>query len=286
MEANYSNEFSRRSLHWRAERAFYLAEHRPRPLSPAPSDDQYVRDYRELLIALRDAGDDETASYAVSQRQPHMLNAHMFRVHPDKEWEAFLQASLLSGETKKEIAKQLGTQIKVIEYYERLFFDVQGRLDDAEGIREVILGSPALLSGRDGGMTDEQRSFLLRLFAFFGGPDVLDLAIPMIAMIAGCPDAAGLDRVAACLIQALTSATAGNCRFDKNKFVYLLDLAVKAQHESRVSNTSRRPRRNDFELFVVRLLTYLSRLPDSAADGRTLAVVAVAANSTNVEAGR
>lgn len=57
----------------------------------------------------------------------------------------------------------------------KLFFDVRNRLDKLNWITDVIISSPDdLCFSRTGQPTDDQKGFVFRLLAYYGGPLVLE----------------------------------------------------------------------------------------------------------------
>lgn len=102
----------------------------------------------------------------------------MWSEHPDGEWRSILEARLLAGQSSVEIAYAFGTFPTSIDWYEKMFFDVRDRLDRRDYIIKVILGTAAdREANSSGSTTDHQRDMTFKLFAYFGGPMVLDWII-------------------------------------------------------------------------------------------------------------
>jgi hypothetical protein len=123
------------------------------------------------------AGDD-----AVKRQQLHREVSHVGQAHSlyssDVEQRQILEARLLTSETFDEIAERFAADAQTIDYYERLFFNVRDRMDAPDWLITIIRGTTEdRAPSRDGVMTSAQRGFVYRLFAYFGGPLVLDTLI-------------------------------------------------------------------------------------------------------------
>ena len=82
-------------------------------------------------------------------------------------WE--LEARLLSGQDKKDIAEKLGTEESVVDVYERVFFNVEDRLKSDAYIAHTVIGSDAVKNLSSGKV--EQ---IWKLWAWRMGPAVVD----------------------------------------------------------------------------------------------------------------
>jgi hypothetical protein len=164
---------------WRLDRAVQLISHYPDPLRPGRHDDHYVRVYRQLLLALAAAGRSKAEQEAVSRACPHVYGAHKLHYSSQRESQQILEARLLTHESIDEIALRFGVAPQAIDYYEKLFFDVRDWLDCTGWIRIMAIKGPLSTYGDNnkGEMTLEQRGYLYRLFAYFGGPLVLDAIV-------------------------------------------------------------------------------------------------------------
>ena len=155
-----------------------------------------------------------------------------------------LQARLLTTETFAQIAGRLGTNELVIQFYADLFFDVRDRLEARDWIMKVILGPPELRSkfNKDGTLTDAQRGVLYRLFAYRGGPLVLD---SLIAGIGNLNRPTRAEDVAEWMDGSLqeiirTRAVMAARLFEVNSknAMRLLKLALPKNGKQRLSNTA------------------------------------------------
>lgn len=163
---------------WRLRHVMQMSRHRPEPLRPGRHDDKYIRGYRLMLLAFAAAGGDVAKQTAVFREYPHVWQAHRLHYSPDIEHRQILEARLLTSETLEEIAGRYHTTPEAIDYFEKLFFHVRDRLDNPLWISVMIKGGPS--SGREnknGVMTDQERAYVYRWFAYFGGPLALDAAV-------------------------------------------------------------------------------------------------------------
>ena len=78
---------------------------------------------------------------------------------------------LLTCETLEEIDGRFATEPRVIEFYESVFINVRDQLQHRDWVSKVIVSVRSSIARMiRGGMTDEQRGYVYRLFAYFGGP--------------------------------------------------------------------------------------------------------------------
>jgi hypothetical protein len=176
-----------RSPRWRYDRVLKVLR-TPGLRLPELADDHPIRACHRYLVlgAAAQTSPEEFAEFC--QDYPHVEPAVSLHYSPAPELQYILQARLLTAESLAQIAARLGTDELVIRFYSDLFFDVRDRLEARDWIMKVILGPPELRAkfNKDGTLTDAQRGFLYRLFAYYGGPLVLD------ALIAGI---GGLNRL-------------------------------------------------------------------------------------------
>lgn len=163
---------------WRYDRVLQLVEHRPRARRPSPKrDDEYVRAYWNFFRKY-DRAEEEEDRLALFPNQPAMYYAHLIHHHPDREWRAMIQARLLTRVSDEEIAETAATLPEAIFLYEKLFFHVRDRIDSHDWIVKTVMGTAAnRASNRNDSWTDNQRNLAYKLFAYFGGPIVLDVII-------------------------------------------------------------------------------------------------------------
>ncbi len=87
--------------------------------------------------------------------------------------QALRQAWLLTGTSIEEVAKQMQEALEAVDWYERLFYEVRDRLNSISAIAGAVIG-PQPPSGR------MRAAWLLRRLAYFGGPEALKVAIPVL----------------------------------------------------------------------------------------------------------
>lgn len=184
MDARWMQHWPMRRPQWRLDRVLQMVRQRPQPSQPTRTDCHYIRVYRWLLLALAAARRNEPRRAQIVQEFPELYQAHRLHYSADVETRQIVEARLLTSESFEEIAVRFGTTPKTIEYYEALFFNVRDRLSSGYWIRKVIRGNCELFgdSGTDS-LSVDQRGYVLRLFAYFGGPLVLD------AMLSGLLEA-------------------------------------------------------------------------------------------------
>lgn len=170
-----------RSPSWRFDRVLSLVDHQPKPLRASRKyDDEYVRKYRQFLLKWREnvEKDQQDDWIKLFRKDPAMYYAHLISIDSDPEWKSILQAKILAGLDDAELAGDIGTLPETVELYEKLFFNVRDRLRDHTYIVKTVLG---VTSRRDGGFNDtfndSRRDLCYKLFAYFGGPIVLDIVV-------------------------------------------------------------------------------------------------------------
>jgi hypothetical protein len=157
---------------WRADRAMLLIENRRVPIR---SDDRHIRMYWRFLHDASAAPEDERRLQSAEQVGTDIFRAHQFHFHPDPEWRHLLEARLLTREPFQAIAQRFDMPASTIKCYEHLFFNVCDQLDCRDWIIKIIKGESG---GSDcnwqGVMTEELRGKVYKMFAYHGGPVVLD----------------------------------------------------------------------------------------------------------------
>ena len=167
-----------RSPGWRLARVMEMVRHRPRPLLASRTDDHNIHAYRRVLLELAAAGEDGERREAVFREYPAVCQAHLPHYSADVESRQVLEARLLTTESFDQIAARLATEPAAVKYYEQIFFSVRDRFEHRDWIRKVIRG-PAI-AGRGIKSTRSSsalRGYVLRLFAYHGGPLALEAVI-------------------------------------------------------------------------------------------------------------
>jgi hypothetical protein len=195
MDASLPQTNPFRSPHWRADRVTQLLCRGPKPLPPRRYDDRYVRIYRKFMCEYSQPDWDEERQQSLALSMPDAYDAHLLHFGPDRELRNMLQARLLSGESLAEIARRFELAPDVVDIYEKVFFNVLDRLESRDWIVKVIKDDrePSDTCG-SGALTDSQRWRQYRLFAYFGGPLVLDALIAALSPIRASLAADEFDR--------------------------------------------------------------------------------------------
>jgi hypothetical protein len=173
-EKHLASQLPLRLPHWRLNRVTEMLCHRPQPLQPRWKDDQPIRAYRRMLLDLLAAGDDEEKLHAVKTEFLAVYEAHRYHYSPEFLKRQEIEARLLTRESLDEIAAKLGADPKAIEYYASLFFDVRDALDHRSWVSLMIRSRMRYDEESGCSRADAERGYVMRLFACFGGPLVLD----------------------------------------------------------------------------------------------------------------
>lgn len=178
---------------WRWERVLRVTN---RPLTPgrcSRHDDKWIRAGRNFLLRWTDAESDEERE-RIFWDKPGLFYAYEFheRRHEHPEASMFIQARLLARQSYEQIANVMSTTPEAIEWYEALYFNVVEHLEARDWITKQVLlpafakhhadmvpqedGSVAL-PFRDSTVAHPFLDASLKLFAYFGGPHLVDLMI-------------------------------------------------------------------------------------------------------------
>jgi hypothetical protein len=172
-----------RSPRWRCDRVVTALQIPNYRLPRFSGGDYPVRLFYRYLSVGAAARNDRQRD-ALNQDYPDAAQAHSMHYSPAIERRQILEASLLTDESFSQIATRMGMSEPAVKLYAALFFDVRDRLTATTWILKVIMGSPEMRTrfNQDGTLTEEQRGFIFRLFAYYGGPLALEA---MVAGIAG-----------------------------------------------------------------------------------------------------
>jgi hypothetical protein len=83
-----------------------------------------------------------------------------------------VQARLLARQGTADVARLTGVPARVVEAYEALFFQCRDRLDACDWVTARLIGPPA------GQAAAPDAESVLKKFAYYGGPAVLDAVLP------------------------------------------------------------------------------------------------------------
>jgi hypothetical protein len=209
MDARYLKNSPLRRPQWRAERTLYLIDGHPIPRRPQRYDDRYVRTYRKFLVELMAAGDNELRRNSLFEKMPSVGQAHFLYVSRDGLSRCILEAWLLTGLSSDEIAGEFAMDPSAIDYFEKLFFNVRDRLDCSDWISLVIRRQTSEHSADERGGTD--LGYIIRLYAFYGGPLVLRALVAEVApekMKSGSAAGGEIDEALASFVRDRTMAAA------------------------------------------------------------------------------
>jgi hypothetical protein len=152
-----------RSPDWRWRRANYLVDQGRRVFSDRDDADtaQAVRFLRWSARWHKLATADHQFGAVYAAHQLHLAGGHA-------AWH--VQARLLAREEPAEIARHTGIPVGIVDHYERLFFHCSDRLGARDWVVAQLIG-PGQASPPD-------PAAVLKSFAYFGGPLVLDAVRP------------------------------------------------------------------------------------------------------------
>jgi hypothetical protein len=188
----YQKKSSRRVPEWRWNRAWKLASGQPTPKPCASGDDLWVRATRKFILQYVNVPDKHDDLYAVNEDLFYAYELHQDSVDDPSET-MIIEACLLAGMNCGEIAHLTGDTADTVNWYTKVFFDVQPYLEQRYWIHKKVI-VPAMLrnmgamgnsikvskSGFSFQDTVIARPFLdasLKLFGYHGGPILLDFLI-------------------------------------------------------------------------------------------------------------
>lgn len=213
---------------WRFARVLTMVAHEPRALRCKMYDDEYIREMRKFMLLYQPRNSEARMSLYVQFPGPF----HAMRIHESisPELSLYVQCRILAKQSDEEIAARVGTTPDAIFWYEKIFYDVRDRLDNWDWIIRHVLG-PAQIRN----LSNVEYPF--KLFAFFGGPEVLDFLISGFRGIDRPQTAGDVDRfIADSVVSGVwrRAAMAVNA-FSINKFnvMPLLDLCRQIRADSR-----------------------------------------------------
>lgn len=206
-----------RAPKWRCTRATSILDGDGGPFHPSRGDDTYVRTFLIFLRKIRSVDPTELAqlqgqlpgrrSNSTDLEKYFVKRAglwYAFRLHFfDSEARTFAQACILAREDDHQIAARWGTLPDTFKWYEKIFFDVRDRLDNAAWIRQAVLSPrPSRPAGAGGAPAESPQDLMLKTGAYYGGRGVLD---DMLAGVSSTPAAAGARGVEAWMSKSLKS---------------------------------------------------------------------------------
>lgn len=165
---------------WRHDRAIRL--HQRREKGSRFRDDQLTLDYLKFLRRYHTAENLDTteiqreyAHTSLAYSNPKFYFAYSFRYVQERMWRDQLEAMVLARESDQSIAHRFGTLPEVITTYRDLYYDVADRLDCDSYILCRVIGE---ISPQGYGALDAHSRFqICKLYAYYGGPLVLDVML-------------------------------------------------------------------------------------------------------------
>ncbi len=174
---------------WRHERVVQMLATVP-PERCKRYDDQWVKDYKTFLFQWNKG---ENNRDRLMYDNPGLYFAYLLhdRMYVEPELRLIIEARLLAGSPKEEIADACKTIPETIEWYERLFFNVEDFLKHRDWILKHVLlpSSDRFVEDESDDDSDDFKprpsselvrphlDMTLKFFAYFGGPMVCDLMI-------------------------------------------------------------------------------------------------------------
>jgi hypothetical protein len=182
--------------------------------------------------------------------QPHVFRAHQLRFSCDVQQRLLLEARLLTREPLDQIAVRFATEPNAVVLYENLFFNVLDRLQCRDWIAKAVLRPPpeiALGSGNHILSDEEAMGYVLRFFAYHGGPLVLDAMIDGMlpkGMPAGTEDLARwFEKAVAGVTRTRAAAAASVLQIDKSNSLRLVKLAIRIAQSGKPAKAGRKESR-------------------------------------------
>ncbi len=184
---------------WRWDRVMKLVDRKDKAGRCTRRDDDYVRAARNFLLRWRKEDITEQERDRLLFEMPGMYFAYDFhrRLNDDHEASMYLQARLLAGQTPEQIGEAMGVMPEAVTWYAAIFFDVADKLKNRDWVTKQII-APALARGnappkmvadddeeedlpptpfKDSTVAKPFLDGSLKLFAYFGGPHLVDLMI-------------------------------------------------------------------------------------------------------------
>lgn len=222
---------------WRWERARLIREKNIRLRKE--EHDKWVLKASQFQMNLHECADD-TDRFDLMSQTPEIYTAYLIYTQGEETGRQpvrySIEARLLARQSAYEISKLTGISDKVIELYERLFFNVIDRLDQYDYIVNYVLG-PSIHSG----VTDRDYDLMWKLFGYCYGPKVLDMMIYTTTSLDRKPSTA--EEVTACMDADIRDAIRRRTMiitriFSVNSFSQkdMLDIYHKLQEIERVSS--------------------------------------------------
>jgi len=132
----------------------------------------WIRRALRLKRHYAQSGNNNNALYNIARLDSDLFWAHRIWTNDKEPTRWAIEARILAGETDASIAKKVGCEPAVVAAYEAVFFDVRTKLQNSGYIINVVMADSVTK-----GLTERQYDLLWKLFAYSGGPYVLDAMI-------------------------------------------------------------------------------------------------------------
>lgn len=232
---------------WRHTRVMQMVDNKPAPLRSSRRDDQWVVGFKNFLMRYRSYNEPDREQLACELPDIHL--AKMIYDRKDSQRESrkaeLIEARILAGQSNDAIAHELCGRPQIIEWYEKIFFNVRERLHAHDWIVDQVLMpaylkthplDPAPKQGKkrvepQPGWFDVSEPFFdctVKFFAYFGGPFLLDHVITGFrrGAVATSRDAVTdwYDDHMPNRLRQLTTQLATTCRFNKIDALKLFEI--------------------------------------------------------------
>lgn len=190
-EARYQKYNPFRTPDWRFVRVLQLCDRYPVPKRASHRDDEMIQKARRFLLHYR--ARDEADREELLWENPGLYYAYKIheRMGTDPETGLILQARLLARQSPEQIAEGASLMPETVFWYEAMFFNVSDYMHQRDWITVRVLlpawqkqqNSPQMLQQFSSGVFSSGEVALpfldgtLKMFAFFGGPHIVDLMI-------------------------------------------------------------------------------------------------------------
>jgi hypothetical protein len=171
----YHAENPFRSVNWRWERARLIREGALRG-GPRKKEDPWVQaavKFQQALARCRDDAD----QYMLLDKNPGLYHAWMAHLPIGDDEQGtplryYIEARLMTGETCEQVAEALGCSTDLVDWYEKLFFNVSEKLKYRGYVMTCVI-SPTLHTG----LSPSAYDVLWKVFAYLYGPVALDAIV-------------------------------------------------------------------------------------------------------------
>jgi len=157
---------------WRWERARWLIEHGK--YARRSKEDEFVLLAKQFRAAHRKCHTDLDMAL-LAEEFPGIFYALELKTNEELDSKWAVEARLLTTEPFTRIAQKAKTTAEVIQWYERLFFNVRDALDSPDYLCNVVVGRSI-----HHGITDRDYDLLWKIYAIAFGPEVVDALVTTI----------------------------------------------------------------------------------------------------------